>query len=372
MNKLSHIKELDGLRGFAILLVCIAHFYQVDEAVLYVDNKMFGIITFKVSQLGLKGVELFFILSGYLITRILVNTQNSSNYFKSFYMRRVLRIFPLYYFVLFLSFFVLPFLISIDAEAQQIIDSQWKLWTYTSNMFFIYPVNWDISSFPNFGHFWSLSVEEHFYMVWPFIIYYFRNENVIKLMWVMFLFSMLSWVLGFNESIFNWTTLKYSGALAIGGILAYYEYRNVEMLKKLYVRIHRYIIIFLLFFLMSAFIPRSFGEVGALIGYIISLGLFSSLVLMAIFGNQKIKNLFDHEILFFIGKISYGIYVYHGLLRPYFKEFIYNPMYILLGGGIFTSAFYTLIVTLLSIFIAFLSWEFFERHILKLKKYFNY
>jgi peptidoglycan/LPS O-acetylase OafA/YrhL len=372
MYKLAHIKELDGLRAIAILLVCIAHFYQVDEATLYIDNKLFGIITFKISQLGLKGVELFFILSGYLITRILLNTKDSPNYFKSFYMRRILRIFPLYYFVLFVSFFILPYFISIDAGTQQIIDSQWKLWTYTSNVFFIDPVKWDISSFPNFGHFWSLAVEEHFYIVWPFIIYYFRNKKVITIMWLIFLFSMLSWILGFSESIFNWTTLKYSGALALGGILAYYEYQNIETLEKLYTKTKRYTILLLLLFLISAFIPRSFGEFGTIAGYVISLVLFSNLVLMAIFGNQKIKTFFDHKILFFIGKISYGIYIYHGLLRPYFKEFIYDPMYVLVGGGILTSIIYTVLMTMISIFIAFLSWEFFEKHFLQLKKYFNY
>jgi peptidoglycan/LPS O-acetylase OafA/YrhL len=369
---LAHIQELDGLRAIAILLVCIAHFYQVDEATLYIDNKLFGIITFKVSQLGLMGVELFFILSGYLITRILLNTKNSPNYFRSFYMRRILRIFPLYYFVLFVSFFILPYFISIDIGAQRIIDSQWKLWTYMSNVSFIGPVKWDISSFPNFGHFWSLAVEEHFYIVWPFIIYYFRNEKAITIMWLIFSFSILSWILGFSVSIFNWTTLKYASALALGGILAYFEYQNIERLEKLYTRVEKIIIFLLLLFLISAFIPRSFGALGSIVEYIISLLLFSSLVLMAIFGNQQIKIFFDHKILFFIGKISYGIYIYHGLLRPYFKEFIYDPMYVVVGGGILTSIIYTVLMTMISIFIAFISWEFFERHFLKLKKHFNY
>lgn len=372
MNKLTHIKELDGLRALAILMVCIAHFYQVDELSLYTDNKLFGVITFKLSQLGLKGVELFFILSGYLITRILLNTKNSPNYFKSFYMRRVLRIFPLYYFVLFLSFIVLPSFISLSSEAQQIIGAQWKLWTYTSNMFFIFPVNWDISSFPNFGHFWSLSVEEHFYLIWPFIIYYFRSSKIIHIMWFVFFFSMTCWIFGFYALIFKWTTLTYASALAMGGILAYYEYRNKLLIEKLYIRISKYASIFLFLFVLSAFMPRSMGMIGSLIGYVVSLLFFSMLVLMAVFGNSKIKMVFDHKILFFIGKISYGIYIYHGLLRPYFKEFFYYPMHDFFGGGIFTSMIYTISVTFVSIFLAYVSWELFEKHILKLKKYFNY
>jgi peptidoglycan/LPS O-acetylase OafA/YrhL len=353
-------------------LVCIAHFYQVDELSLYTDNKLFGIITFNISQLGLKGVELFFILSGYLITRILLNTKNSPNYFKSFYIRRIFRIFPLYYFVLFLSFFVLPSVITIDFDAQQIIDAQWKLWTYTSNVVFIAPVSWDVSSFPHFGHFWSLSVEEHFYMVWPFLVYYFVNSKLIKIMWSILLFSMLSWGLGLFEPIFNWSTLKFSGALAIGGIMAHYELYNFEILKSLYFRTKKYLVIFVLLFLLTTLLPRSFDFIGVFVSYLASLILFSSLVLMAIFGNKKFKNIFNHRILFFFGKISYGLYVYHGLLRPYFKDYLYTPMYDLFGGGILISIVYTIVATLVSLLLAYLSWELFEKHILKLKKYYNY
>ena len=369
-KSLNHIYALDGLRGVAVLLVCIAYFYQVDELALYVSNKYLGIISFKLSQIGLRGVDLFFILSGYLITRILINTKESNNYFSSFYMRRFFRIFPLYYMVLFLSFFVLPNFIESNKEIELIVEHQWKLWAYISNMFFIYPVSWDIDSFPNFGHFWSLAVEEHFYLFWPFLIY-FARKNTLKFMVGVLVFSLLCWILGFFVSFFNWTTLKYASVLSVGGIIAYYEIYHIEVVKTYYERYKKYLIYISILLLLSSFIPRSFGEVGEFIMFLVSLYFFSTLVIVTIFSDKK-SNILSNNTLIFFGKISYGIYVYHGMLRPYFKTWFYEPLYANFSNGIIVAIIYTIISTIISVAIAYVSWEVFEKHMIKLKKYFAY
>lgn len=367
---LDHLIQLDGLRGIAVLLVCIAHFYQVDELNLYETNKYVGIISFKLSQIGLRGVDLFFILSGYLITRILITTKESANYFLSFYMRRFFRIFPLYYFVLFLSFFILPNFIYLNDANQQIIEHQWKLWSYTSNMFFLHPVDWDISTFPNFGHFWSLAVEEHFYIFWPFLVY-FANKNVKIFMWCIFFISLFTWILGFYIPYFNWTTLNYSSVLAIGGLIAYYELFEKEKIFSYYAKIKKYWIYIFILLLISAFIPRSFEEFGHFFMFVVSLFFFSTLVVITIFSNIFNKT-FSNSVLVFIGKISYGIYVYHGLLRPYFKVWFYEPLLLNIHNGIIVSILHTIISTSISVCIAYLSWQFFEKHVIKLKRYFQY
>ena len=369
-KSLNHISQLDGLRGIAVLLVCIAHFYQVDEFALYESSKILGVISFKLSQIGLRGVDLFFILSGYLITRILLNTKDSTNYFSSFYARRFFRIFPLYYLVLFLSFFILPNYININSENQQIIEHQWKLCAYTSNMFFIYPVSWDIQSFPNFGHFWSLAVEEHFYIFWPFIVY-FANKNIKLFMWSLFYLSLICWILGFFIPFFNWTTLKYSSVLSIGGLIAYYELYEYQTIKSYFDKIKKYLFYFFILLILSSFLPRSLDKYGDFIMFIISLYFFSNLVIVTIFAKNE-NTFFSNNILIFFGKISYGIYVYHGLLRPYFKVWFYEPLLINTKDGIMASLLYTVIATVLSIVIAYLSWELFEKHTIKLKKYFKY
>jgi peptidoglycan/LPS O-acetylase OafA/YrhL len=194
-NSMKHIPILDGIRAYAILMVCVAHFFQVDEAALYETNLYLGILLFKLSQLGLTGVELFFLLSGFLITNILLDAKSSSTYFSTFFIRRFLRIFPLYYFALVVSFFFLPLFYTPDAAGQGVIEHQVWLWTYTSNLSFVFdipPLTWDGSdNFPHFGHFWSLGVEEHFYLLWPIVIYYVREAWLPKVMWGLVIFSLV-------------------------------------------------------------------------------------------------------------------------------------------------------------------------------------
>ena len=126
MNQINanRISILDGIRAYAVLMVCIVHFFTIDETSLYETNKYLGIIFIKLSFIGLMGVPLFFLLSGFLITGILLDSKKSPKYFSTFYMRRFLRIFPLYYFVLAISFIALPFLIKIDNNGMKIIQQQ--------------------------------------------------------------------------------------------------------------------------------------------------------------------------------------------------------------------------------------------------------
>lgn len=192
---MKHLPLLDGIRAYAILMVCVAHFFQVDESSLYETNPYLGVLFFKLSQLGLTGVELFFLLSGFLITNILLDAKTSSIYFSTFFIRRFLRIFPLYYFALAVSLLILPLFYVPDAAGQGVIEHQLWLWTYTSNISFVFaipPLTWDGSvNFPHFGHFWSLGVEEHFYILWPLVIYYVKEAWLPKVMWGLVVFSLL-------------------------------------------------------------------------------------------------------------------------------------------------------------------------------------
>jgi len=163
-SHVTHIPELDGLRGIAILLVIIVHARAVGASIAPATALDRGLDF--AYHLGWTGVDLFFVLSGFLITGILIDTKGTRSYFRSFYIRRFLRIFPLYYAALALETFVVFPLANHRGP-----------WSDVSAVdlgyFWIYLANWRTGHglyVPFVTHFWSLSVEEHFYFVWPIAV----------------------------------------------------------------------------------------------------------------------------------------------------------------------------------------------------------
>jgi peptidoglycan/LPS O-acetylase OafA/YrhL len=151
---LQHIPQLDGLRAVAALMVLCLHFFGNWTSPSWVP---------KLAGIGQTGVDLFFVLSGFLITRILLHVRESTNYYAAFYTRRLLRIFPLYYAFLVIHFFVRPWFAGIPIASW---GSQVWAWLYLQN------VPMTFAHLPDAGpaHFWSLAVEEHFYLTWPFLV----------------------------------------------------------------------------------------------------------------------------------------------------------------------------------------------------------
>src|SRR5436190_14494061 len=151
------IPALDGIRGLAILMVMLFHYSpELDRSnpIERVAGSFCGY--------GWTGVDLFFVLSGFLITGILLESRAAGNYFSSFYMRRVLRIFPAYYLSLGLMFLVVP---KIDSGGLRLLPSAHDRWMYV-----FYAQNWvGIFHYPGqmiVTPYWSLAVEEQFYLVW--------------------------------------------------------------------------------------------------------------------------------------------------------------------------------------------------------------
>lgn len=151
-----HVRALDGLRGIAILLVLLHGFDMIR------DTNGASRAVDLLFDLGWVGVQLFFVLSGYLITGILLDTRRAATYYRSFFLRRFLRIFPLYYGVLIVAFAILPWFLAMPPGHG---DHQVWLWTYLAN--YVAPFGYSEPAFP---HFWSLCVEEQFYLVWPFLV----------------------------------------------------------------------------------------------------------------------------------------------------------------------------------------------------------
>lgn len=150
---------LDGLRGIAILVV-IPHNINA-----FNGTKEFEQIPAIVSHAGWIGVQIFFVLSGFLITSQLLRDQGATNYFSSFYMRRVLRIFPLYYLALAVGLFLVPHLMALPPDKLQSFSHASWLWVFLNN--WTQPFSGSVYLF---SHFWSLAVEEQFYLLWPVVV----------------------------------------------------------------------------------------------------------------------------------------------------------------------------------------------------------
>lgn len=168
-----HIPALDAIRGLAIVLVTVYRFGGGgDGPARAVEHA--GLV-----GLGSRGVDLFFVLSGFLITGILFDAKGKERYFRNFYMRRTLRIFPLYYAALASTLLLLPLLVPSQAVALQPANgTQAWLWLYGANVVQSLRGAWCLGAL---NHFWSLAIEEHFYFVWPLAIFVLSRRGAMWL-----------------------------------------------------------------------------------------------------------------------------------------------------------------------------------------------
>ncbi len=373
------VPELDGLRGIAVLTVMIYHFSIVKR----VTDSGIDAAYYKIAAMGWAGVDLFFVLSGYLITGILLEAKgNSQHYFRSFYLRRVLRIFPLYYAYLAAFFVVLPFFANRMlgpgqlAQFVELEKIQLWLWLYASNLWtFFEGVHTGLAT----SHFWSLAIEEQFYMVWPLVVFMLsrgalRNTCVVLIGLAFFIRVGLD-VAGFEpHSIYTFTPSRMDTLLS-GALLAILVQSPID--NEVLTRVARWLLI--------ALAPISFAilwygggnavdHVGIYtVGYSLLCACFASMVLLGVLGppESRYTRFLRSPWLHFLGKYSYGLYVIHVIVRAVLVRVVGLPIPI--GGtqlpwqlGFF------LLCTAVTIVLALLSWHLMEKRFLALKKYFPY
>ena len=213
-----HMLALDGVRGMAVLMVLVFHFVSCAPPTNGVEK-----IIVRMTNFGSFGVELFFILSGFLITGILYDSCHKPHYFRNFYARRALRIFPLYYGVLFLVFFVAPMIPLLRGPTlDYLVDRQAWAWLYGVNIYIAKQGDW---SFSYIDHFWSLAVEEHFYLVWPLVVFLVarRPRTLMTSSLAIALCAVLARLTGFLAGLSWWTTYVLTpfrlDGLALGAFL---------------------------------------------------------------------------------------------------------------------------------------------------------
>jgi peptidoglycan/LPS O-acetylase OafA/YrhL len=372
----AYYAALDGLRALAVIMVLFQH-YGAGHAFIF--------------GWGWTGVDIFFVLSGFLITGILYDSQAKKHRYRDFYIRRTLRIFPLYYFVWLVVLLLAPL-------AHWQWDFRWALWpAYLGNyarFFFLHqtgdPYRFDkltfgvpVSSWFGYpfhlyiGHFWSLCVEEQFYLIWPFVVYRVRKrETLIKICIAVIILSpivraALSVALSpqlLRMELFYRSLPTRFDALLIGGLVALLLRGPEEAVLR---RLRRPLLavssaLFVALYLVStkvlalSFEGSSSNWIGVF-GFTLIDMFAAALILECIHPGSLLETLLSWKPLRALGIISYGFYVYHDLLHDFYSDWAHR-----------LSAQYAYPLTLVIAFtatlvIATLSYRLLEKPLLRLK-----
>lgn len=302
-----HIPGLDGLRGLAILTVLFHNVGYFEEPA---DSLAIKIIRLAVGG-GWVGVQLFFVLSGFLITSILLDTKQDAHYFRSFYVRRVLRIFPLYYLTLIVAFLVLPRFMDLGNWTEQARRVQVWHWTYLLNWF---------DALPGLGHFWSLAVEEQFYLIWPFVVFFLSTDRLIRTCGALIVSALLIrivMVIGhapveqvYSFTITRWDALACGAAIAVAMRDRFWYERVVTWLR--WSAIPMCVVLLLIAIAEHGLLPWS--PLSQTAGYSALALLFGYLILAVVDPSKStgwMRRVTEARWLRFFGKYSYGIYVLH-------------------------------------------------------------
>lgn len=373
---LNRIKELDGLRGIAVVLVMALHIFK--RAAYFTEHPVLLAFT-KFTTVGWVGVDIFFTLSGFLITSILLKSKTEEHYFRNFYVRRALRIFPLYYAAI---IFVLLFAPKVEPEFMAQLKTALPI-------MLLYQQNWALP-FKDF-HItqyllitWSLAIEEQFYFLWPFIVYKLSREQLVKTSVWYIAISMTVRILGTlfwpnlsqASTFFYYTSFARFEEMLFGGLLAVfltYEGSHEKVRRYAHPLFFVSFVIFVVLHLLS--LPGSpnpeHSSVPLMLGGYTTAALFT-LGLIGVFVTHPPENIlrriFHTPVLTFLGKYSYSIYLFHMTATLILLDVFWHSGM----RGWKPYVLFPITTYIAAVLIALLTWNLLEKHILNLKKYFEY
>lgn len=347
--KKEHYVGLDKWRFFAFLLVFWQHINHLIFQNIYKISFLNNVNIESIEYTGGIGVQFFFVLSGFLITFLLVREHGLKEKInlKKFYLRRILRIWPLYYLIMFIGIFILPKILSD--------------YHFTGDVFksLIFLNNLDVQNQTMLtGIAWSVAIEEQFYLLWPIIFMFFYRRKLIFIAVIIALISIIYNLLNGVNVYFS--TLGNTIYLMVGciGALSFNKFRNWFnfLNNKIVIRLLTFILI--LFFLFRL----KFSLIQILILPILFLLFIINEVLK---NDNKKSSLFSN-----LGKYTYGMYLYHPLVifivKTIMDKFLMNYNHDLYFN------FLLIVLSLMStIIVSIISYNFFERPFLNLKSRFE-
>jgi peptidoglycan/LPS O-acetylase OafA/YrhL len=366
-----HIIQLDGVRFIAVALVLIDHLF----------------VAINIIPFGALGVTIFFVLSGFLISRILLKSKEKTQgtpggfkkYLRKFLIRRTIRIFPVYYLIIALLFIF---------NVPPVRDKLPWLALYGTNIYMVIHKSW----LGSVDHLWSLAVEEQVYLFFPFLIFFVPKNRLIPVLGVMgFLSIALRLVIFYSQKDFNaadWIVTYVStptclDSFALGGLMAWLQLYKRDVFIKLFTKSWP-VVIALAGWILVQFWAKSF-EATYNVAFVVFDRLISSvfgffLIGRAVMGYGGIMAAFlENPVSIYLGKISYGLYLYHNFVYNHFHSGPMHPTVRLLRkiyqyvpdlqGSV---TFEALVVVALTVMVASISWHFFEKPINSLKDRYAY
>jgi peptidoglycan/LPS O-acetylase OafA/YrhL len=340
----ARLPQLDGIRGIAILMV-ILHNESVKYPMLSLDRLFTN---------GWMGVDLFFVLSGFLITGILLDSKQSEDYFRNFYIRRCLRIWPLYYASLFFMFVVVPF-VRPDESATVFAERSSPWWSYPFYLQnFLVPIPDKATGL--LGVTWSLAIEEQFYLAWPLVIRFASMAALRRIALIVICLSpaLRLWMVAQGMQIYSNTFSRLDGLMAGALLAAVIRSRDFEPSRSLGKAWGAFLVLGPLAFAITSVEAR---------WIVFSMSALASvaLVYVALYSRQRwLQAFLTNRFLVYTGAISYGLYLLHKI--PFNLGRLLNlDDYPAVAGPLLLAVSYG---------VATLSWFILEKPYLKLKRFF--
>lgn len=369
------VSSVDGLRGIAILLVMLSHFVRAPRSGVLLDR-----LFWSVASVGWCGVDLFFVLSGFLITGILLDGIEAGSSPRNFYARRMLRVVPVYYVLLTLILLVRPRILPGDDVALgHLALKQGWYWGFAGNVLLTRPGEWDAAVQWTL-HFWSLAVEEQFYLVWPLLIWIGGRRHAAKLCIAALLVSVVGrivWWRTMHDPVGSYvlTPLRFDG-LAAGAFVAV-MLRDERLRSRMEGSAAVIALAALAFFSVLVSLtpePENFQQKMQVLGFpVLAIG-FAALLVLALRPDRRLARWLSVRPLRVAGRYSYAAYLLHYPVIFAIASFgLRDDALPRIGGSQLHSMLLLAVVAGSASFaLAWMSWHLLESHVLRLKRFFPF